>query len=103
MLLEEPVHTPFDQYQREQKINQLWNEFVQEAIPIAKQIILEAHYPPAHRTIEPITKSVGGIAGGEKYFAKNMFFKFSIDYTDLYGGNQFAKKVAGNTSVWDFC
>ncbi len=57
-LLEDPVHTPFEAQQRDKKIKQIWKEFVNEAVPIAKHIIMEAHYPDELRSYQPITKQV---------------------------------------------
>jgi len=37
---------------------------------------------------------MGGIAGGEKHVAKGIFFKLCVDLHELYGGAEWAAKVA---------
>ena len=44
----------------------LANEFAQASKLYGKIIITEKHLPLDLKTIKPITKSIGGIAGGEK-------------------------------------
>jgi hypothetical protein len=44
------------------------------------------------KSIKPI--NVGGVAGGEKYLFRGVFFKFAIDSHNIYGGDYFAAKAA---------
>ena len=46
------------------------------------------------KTIKPT--SIGGIAGGDKYIVQNILFKFAVDSKGIYGGDDYAMKVAGH-------
>ncbi len=54
-------------------------------------IIDELHLPLDQRTYVP-AKSVGGIAGGEKYIINGIFFKIARDVRGIYGGDEFSMK-----------
>ena len=41
-----------------------------------------------------MTKVFRGVAGGEKYKYKSIFFKFPVDSNNIYGGDFFANKTA---------
>ncbi|MDP2439660.1 MAG: hypothetical protein Q8P67_28255, partial [archaeon] len=50
--------------------------------------------PKSMKTIKPV--AIGGRAGGDKYIVHGILFKFAIDSTDLFGGDDgAAAKVAG--------
>lgn len=47
------------------------------------------------QTIRPLTSTLGGVAGGEKYVVANLLFKFAVDASGLFGGDDScAAKVA---------
>lgn len=75
-------------------LSRLFLEFVRESIAGAKEIIQERNLREHERRIKPLKGSVG-IAGGEKFFHKGIFFKYSIDLHGLYDGDEFAMKSAG--------
>lgn len=56
-------------------------------------IISEMCLPIEEKTIKPI--SVGGVAGGEKYIVRGIFFKVAIDKHGIYGSDDYAAKGAG--------
>ena len=68
-------------------------EFQQAAKEIGSQIISELKLPLSQRKFPP-SKGFGGIAGGEKYLHNGIFFKFVYDINKIYGGDEFAMKVA---------
>ena len=48
------------------------------------------------KRIPPVTSKTGGIAGGEKYVHRGIFFKLALDEGGLlYGSDEYAMK-AGN-------
>jgi hypothetical protein len=51
---------------RTAELGQLCAEFAEEARHWAKVIVQELHIPEAQRTVPPVTKTLGGVAGGEK-------------------------------------
>lgn len=73
---------------------QLSLDFIATAQDIGRTIIEEVSIPAPTKTIKPA--NVGGIAGGEKYVVKGIFFKFAIDAFGVYGGDEFAQKAAGH-------
>lgn len=50
--------------------------------------------PTNRRTIIPLSESIGGVAGGEKYVHSGIFFKLSRDWKGIYGGDGNAMKAA---------
>lgn len=69
-------------------------DFIATAQEIGRTIIEEVSIPAPAKSIKPA--NVGGIAGGEKYVVKGIFFKFAIDAFGVYGGDEFAQKAAGH-------
>jgi hypothetical protein len=97
------------------------HRFVDEAVPVVKQIVSEILLPDEDKAIKPV--NVGGVAGGDKcvaflslvcaalaavltlrlfasfflvrYMTKQLFIKFAKDDTTyhLYGGDDFAQYV----------
>lgn len=58
-------------------------------------IISEVYLPPEEKTVK--TTKVGGIAGGDKYLVGNVLFKFAVDSSNIFGGDDaMAIKVAGH-------
>lgn len=70
-------------------------EFVSYAEMIARVIIDEAYLPIEQKSIKPV--DVGGVAGGQKYLFKGIFFKFAIDSMGIYGGDSNAAKAASKS------
>ena len=50
--------------------------------------LLKVFLPDDKKTIKP--KSLGGMAGGEKYIVQNILFKFAIDSSNLFQGSHLA-------------
>src|SRR3990167_9411514 len=77
------------------RIVSLCREFTKVAKDIGKIIISELNLPNTQKTIPPITQSIGGLAGGEKYIydKEKIFFKLSVDAKGIYGGTEFCMKV----------
>jgi len=69
-MLEGTILTPHEQTIRTQLIDNLFNIFVKEAIPIVRTIIYELELAVEEKTIKPI--NAGGVAGGEKFVYNNM-------------------------------
>lgn len=93
-LLERPTLTPEEAKQRHADIDTLTQRFIEVAKPIVKTIVTELGVPLEKKTIKPV--NVGGIAGGEKYVMKQLFFKFAKDDVNirLYGSDDWAQKAA---------
>jgi hypothetical protein len=72
----------------------LANNFLAVAVGYAKVIVSEAGLPANNKTIRPV--DIGGQAGGEKYLAQGILFKFATDWHQLYGGDEFAMKAASH-------
>lgn len=72
----------------------LSEEFIAIAQEIGRTIIEEVSIPAPAKSIKPV--NVGGVAGGEKYVERGIFFKFAIDAFGVYGGDEFAQKAAGH-------
>ena len=85
----------FDSEDMVKELRKLCSEFAQVAKEIGTIIISELFLPLEKKTIPPITQTVGGFAGGEKYVynPERIFFKFSVDFRGLYGGTEFIMKV----------
>lgn len=76
------------------KYRELFNlirEFSAVARSVGKVIASEAHLPVTAKTVKPA--DVGGIAGGQKFYFHNIFFKRVMDDMGLYGGLDGANKV----------
>ena len=69
-------------------------DFIETAQEIGRTIIEEVSIPSSAKTIKPV--NVGGVAGGEKYVQRGIFFKFAIDAFGVYGGDEYAQKAAGH-------
>lgn len=69
-------------------------DFVYAAQLYGKIIISEMSLPVSLKTIKP--SSVGGIAGGEKYIAQGILFKFAVDLEGLYKSDENAMKAASH-------
>eukprot|EP01091_Cochliopodium_minus_P007159 TRINITY_DN17083_c0_g1_i1.p1 TRINITY_DN17083_c0_g1~~TRINITY_DN17083_c0_g1_i1.p1 ORF type:complete len:687 (-),score=160.04 TRINITY_DN17083_c0_g1_i1:2014-4074(-) len=82
-----------EKIQKSFNLSLLIKKFLDDSIPIAKTIINERFFDEKRKTI--FTSNSGGIAGGEKYIVKGIFFKFAEDSHGIYGGDSFAIKVAG--------
>jgi hypothetical protein len=73
-------------------------EFENVATLFGRIIISERTLPENRKTIKPATKSVGGIAGGDKYIHAGILFKFIHEekHSDIYAKDlNVASKSAG--------
>ncbi|GBG28810.1 Clustered mitochondria protein [Hondaea fermentalgiana] len=68
-----------------QQLTALVQDFRHAAMVYGKVIISEKHLAVERKTIKPV--EVGGYAGGEKYVAGNVFFRFPNDMHGFYGGS----------------
>eukprot|EP00026_Physarum_polycephalum_P001577 Phypoly_transcript_01579.p1 GENE.Phypoly_transcript_01579~~Phypoly_transcript_01579.p1 ORF type:complete len:1064 (+),score=124.40 Phypoly_transcript_01579:78-3269(+) len=72
----------------------LANDFASVAGVVAKIIISEKHLPNCKKSIPPAAH-IGGMAGGEKYIAQGIIFKFAIETgNNLYTCDEYAMKAA---------
>lgn len=78
------------------KLRELTDKFATVAKQIGTTIISEINLADDAKTIPPVTKSVGGVAGGQKfiYAPQRLFFKFATDENDIYGGHEYIMKVS---------
>ncbi|KAL6078670.1 Histidine kinase A, variant 2 [Balamuthia mandrillaris] len=85
------------------RIGTLAKEFTDKATALGKIIIDERFIATNERLnhekgrklrIPPIDS--GGVAGGLKYFADGIFFKFAVDEHGIYAGDEWAMKAAGH-------
>lgn len=85
----------FDNEENIEKLRDLCEAFATVAKEIGTIIISELFLPPHERTIPPVTSTVGGVAGGEKYVYEpdRIFFKFAVDDRGIYGGTEYIMKV----------
>lgn len=77
-------------------LSRLTRDFRFAAMTYGKVIIAEKHLDFANKTIKPTTE-LPGIAGGAKYFAGGIMFRFAVDRNALYGSDEFAGKVSGTS------
>eukprot|EP01091_Cochliopodium_minus_P019576 TRINITY_DN8269_c0_g1_i2.p1 TRINITY_DN8269_c0_g1~~TRINITY_DN8269_c0_g1_i2.p1 ORF type:complete len:734 (+),score=164.05 TRINITY_DN8269_c0_g1_i2:154-2202(+) len=78
------------------EIMRIASDFLEFATSYGKIIISELFVPHQNKTIKP-NKSLGGIIGGEKYVVQNILFKFAIDTSGLFNGDdEKAMKIAGH-------
>lgn len=93
-VLERPTMTPEEVRQRSEDIEELTSQFLHVARPIVTKIVEELHLPDSEKTIKPV--DVGGVAGGEKFMAKQLFMKYARDNIRLrlYDGDSWAQKAA---------
>ena len=68
----------------------LSEDFVYASRAVGKMIISEVCLSIDEKVIKPITKCLGGRAGGEKYMVHNILFKFALDSFKLFGGSDLA-------------
>eukprot|EP00939_MAST-03C_sp_MAST-3C-sp1_P002440 g2440.t1 len=87
--------TPEKAIKRAKAIQLVQEEFTEVASKIGKTIISESFMRNEDRTI-PVATEVGGVAGGEKYIAHGILFKYAVDSKGIYGTDTFAAKAAGN-------
>jgi alpha-tubulin suppressor-like RCC1 family protein/tetratricopeptide (TPR) repeat protein len=89
-LLSLPTSTLAEQITKQNALRKFCADFYAVAEEIGKVIVSEVNL--VSKTYPPV--NIGGIAGGEKYIVNNIFFKFCIDAKNLYGGDEWARKVA---------
>ena len=75
-------------------LRNLAHDFVYAAETYGKIIISEHCLPQDMKTIKPC--DIGGVAGGLKFICQGILFKFAIDYTGLYGGDENSMKTASH-------
>ena len=93
--LDLPHGTHDDRVCRLQVLNQLSNDMTQAAEILCTRIVLDMSLPNDQKLIKAV--DVGGIAGGEKYIAANLFVKFaSKDISGLYGSDAAACAAAAH-------
>jgi hypothetical protein len=75
------------------QVADLYSNFLYTAKTYGKIIISEVYLPVAEKSIKPA--DLGGVAGGLKYVAHNIYFKFALDVHNIFGTDENAQKVAG--------
>jgi len=77
-------------------MHRLSMDFLGVAETYGRVIISELSLPDEDKTIKPI--NIGGVAGGSKYAARGLLFKFAVDVPPhfLYGSDEYAQKAAGH-------
>ena len=88
-----PFHTPSEALERARLIQDIQKEFIETAGSIVKTIVNESALPDDLKSIKKL--DLKGVAGGEKYISKGIYFKYAIDWMNIYGTDQFAAKAAG--------
>lgn len=81
-------------HERSALLTLLSREFVMTAQKVGEQIIRDNHLPYNSKLFKPLQNS--GMAGGEKYLEKGIFFKFAINKNALFASEEGAAKVAGH-------
>ena len=82
------------QMQATEELVHLGQDFIYAASTYGKIIISEVHLSNKHKTVRPV--KIGGVAGGDKYIVHGILFKFALDASGLFGGDDAAAaKVAG--------
>jgi hypothetical protein len=92
ILSEMPYGTIDQKIEKEHKICSLVDEFKKVVDRVGRKIIDEIHKPVMYKTYKPL--DAGGVAGGQKYVAENIFFKLCIDLNGIYGDDEYARKVS---------
>ncbi|KAL6066162.1 Clu domain-containing protein [Balamuthia mandrillaris] len=82
----------------------LSRDFVKTASMYGRIVISEYFIPPEKKTIKPV--NVGGLAGGEKFICRNIFFKLANDLplaldSWMYGGTSRDDEKAMKASAHD--
>eukprot|EP00946_MAST-07B_sp_MAST-7B-sp1_P002776 g2776.t1 len=75
-------------------LTNLGNDFGFTAKLYAQVLIMEKNLPAWQKTILPV--EIGGFAGGTKYIAHGIVFKFASDDQKLYGSHHNAAKAVGS-------
>eukprot|EP01119_Soliformovum_irregulare_P004567 TRINITY_DN1561_c1_g1_i3.p1 TRINITY_DN1561_c1_g1~~TRINITY_DN1561_c1_g1_i3.p1 ORF type:complete len:907 (+),score=307.61 TRINITY_DN1561_c1_g1_i3:36-2756(+) len=83
-------------FQRTVRLRELCEEFTKLASRIGKLILSELYLDASQKSIPPITSSVGGVAGGDKYFFEGIFFKIPVDVFGIYSSEEGIMKSAGH-------
>ena len=94
-VLQLPEASRQDERLKELQLFALILEFESAVKAIGARIVVETGLPRAQRTVERDTR-VGGVAGGDKFVVDGIFFKFSTDRHNLYGGSEFAGKATAH-------
>jgi hypothetical protein len=89
-ILDMPVDSVEEKIERQSRLRAFKDEFMRNVIEIGRVIVDEHSLPDEQKTYPPM--QVGGIAGGSKTIARNLFFKFAIDMHGIYGGDEWSRK-----------
>ncbi|GBG31454.1 TPR repeat-containing protein yrrB [Hondaea fermentalgiana] len=92
----EPDLTIYKKADTFSKLSKLVRDFKHAAETYGKVIISEKHLPDELKSIQPVTNTVRGFAGGEKYIAGNIFFRLPQDGHRIYGSEALATKEANH-------
>lgn len=87
-----PSQTSLEKLEKALAIRTLTNEFQDESKRLAKTIIEQSMLPKSQKQYQPLSGK--GVAGGEKYQVKGIFFKLVRDIHGIYGGDMGASKAA---------
>lgn len=87
-----PVDTPPQRLARALRLHAISREFESSCEATVRGIVDDLLRPASQRVFRSV--DVGGVAGGLKFVAHNIFFKFARDVHGLFGGDEFAMKAA---------
>jgi len=94
-LYEQPVFTPHEIAQANQKKRSLIQVFLHWSAIVAEKLVQQLSLPQAEWKIQPLQQQLG-VAGGQKFMVGQLFCKFAHDDKKIYGSDELAIKMAAN-------
>ncbi len=80
-----------------ERLTRLFKDFKHAALAYGRVIVAERHLPAEAKSIRPLGAAWGGIAGGEKFLAGGIFFRFTVESeARLYGSDELAAKESNH-------
>jgi len=83
-----------DSYEKFLQLSQLAQDFGYSAEALGKIIISEVNNPPTAKTLKPSTD--GGNLESDKFVVGGIQFRFAVDMTGVYNGDEFAMKASSH-------
>lgn len=96
-LQERPCTSESEAREASMALGKVAQSFVNTAINVTTVLSSERGVPEEERVIQPL--DVGGVAGGSKYLAYNIFFKVPVDEHGIYGHSHWALKAASTRAA----
>lgn len=91
-LQERPCTSESEAREASMALGKMARSFINYATTVTTVLSCERGVPEEDRLIKPL--DVGGVAGGSKYLAYNIFFKVPVDEHGIYGHEHWALKAA---------